>query len=346
MREGSLMGQRFDARRLKLEGEAFPVAENVSFSANFSLGTFSVSENGVLIYRQGQSSQASWQVNWYDRSGKPAGNSVVNGNGPSLSPDGKTMAFQVASYGGDITLWLLDIARQVKTRFSFVKPLAFAPVWSPDGKQIVFGAWVPAGSNGGVYIKPSDGSLPERLLYEGQAWPVSWSRDGRYLLMRNVGRDGLPQLWAMSMQGERKAFPVVQAPSFHVGWGDFSPDGKWITYDSDESGKTQVYVAPFPGPGGRWQVSTDGGVQPLWRGNGIFFLNDGKLWVSNVQEQASGVRLGAARVLFSAPYQGNPGHWYDVSRDGKRFVINVSTQPQDLGEPLNLLVNWTAELKK
>jgi eukaryotic-like serine/threonine-protein kinase len=346
IREGSLMGQRFDARRLQLEGEAFPVAENVSFSANFSLGTFSASRNGVLIYTHGQSSQANWQVNWYDRSGKPAGNPVVNGYGPSLSPDGKTMAFQVASYGGDITLWLLDIARQVKTRFSFLKPLTFAPVWSPDGKQIVFGTWVPAGSNGGIYIKPSDGSSPERLLYEGQAWPVSWSRDGRYILMRNVGRDGLPELWATPMQGERKAFPVVQAPSFHVGWGDFSPDGKWVAYDSDESGKTQVYVAPFPGPGGRWQVSTDGGVQPLWRGKEIFFLNDGKLWVANVQEQASGVRLGAARVLFNAPYQGNPGHWWDVSRDGKRFVINVPTQPQEPNEPLNLVVNWTAGLNK
>ncbi|HLK31683.1 MAG TPA: hypothetical protein VKT29_01255, partial [Terriglobales bacterium] len=256
------------------------------------------------------------------------------------------MAFQVASGGGEVTVWLLDITRQVKTRFSFGEPLSFAPVWSPDGKQIVFGTWVPAGSNGGIYSKPSDGSSPERLLYEEQAWPVSWSRDGRYILMRKVGRDGLPELWAMPMQGERKAFPVVQAPSFHVGWGDFSPDGKWITYESDESGTSQVYVAPFPGPGGRWQVSTDGGTQPLWRGNEILFLNGSKVWAAEVQEKGSGVQLGAAHVLFSAPYQGNPGHWWDVSRDGKRFVINVSTQPQEPNEPLNLVVNWTAGLKK
>jgi Tol biopolymer transport system component len=270
----------------------------------------------------------------------------VNGNGPSLSPDGKTMAFQIPSSGGEVTVWLLDIPRQVRTRFSFARSLSFAPVWSPDGKHIVFGTWIARGINGGVYIKPSDGSSPERLLYEGQAWPNAWSRDGRYILMRNVGSDGLPQLWAMPMQGNRKPFPVVQAPSFHIGWGDFSPDGKWVTYDSDESGKPQVYVSPFPGPGGRWQVSTDGGTQPLWRGKEIFFLNGGKVWAADVEEQGPGVRLGTAHVLFSPPYQGNPGHWWDVSRDGKRFVINVSTQPQESNEPLNLVVNWTAELKK
>ena len=341
MREGSLMGQRFDARRLQLDGEAFPVAENVSFSANYSLGTFSASNNGVLVYMHGQSSQANWQVSWYDRNGKSAGGSVVNGNGPSLSPDGKTLAFQVPAAGGNVTVWLLDTARQVKTRFSFVNPLAFMPVWSPDGKQIVFG------TSGGIYIKASDGSSLERLLYqEGQVWPDSWSRDGRYLLMQKAGSDGLPQLWALPMQGEKKPFAVIQAPSYHVAWGDFSPDGKWITYNSDESGILQVYVAPFPGPGGRWQVSTDGGTQPLWRGKEIFFLHSGKVWAADVEEQVSRVRLGTAHVLFSAPYQGNPGHWYDVSRDGKRFVINVSTQPQEPNEPLNLVVNWTAELKQ
>lgn len=346
MRERSLVAQRFDARRLQLVGEAFPVAEDVSFSANFSLGTFSASGNGVLAYTHGQGSEENQQVKWYDRSGKPAGDSVVNGSGPSLSPDGKTVAFQDSSSGGNITVWLLDIARKVKRRFSFVKPLSFATVWSPDGKQIVFGTWVSPGVNGGIYVKPSDGSSPERLLYEGAVWPMSWSRDGRHLLIRNVGRDGLPQLWAMPMQSDIKPFPVVQAPSYHVGWGDFSPDGKWITYDSDESGTWQVYVAPFPGPGGRWQVSTDGGTQPLWRGNEIFFLNDGKVWAAEALEKGPGVQLNTARVLFSAPYRGNPGHWYDVSRDGKRFVINVSAQPPQAGEPLTLVVNWTAELKK
>lgn len=150
----------------------------------------------------------------------------------------------------------------------------------------------------------------------------------------------------MAMQGDQKPFPVVQIPSYHVMWGDFSPDGKWITYESDESGMSQVYVAPFPGPGGRWQVSTDGGSQPLWRQNEIFFLRDGKVWAAEVDEKGSGLQLGRAHVLFSAPVQGNPGHWYDVSRDGKRFVINVASQPQGPEQPLSLVVNWTAGLKK
>jgi len=346
MREGSLMGQRFDTRRLQLEGEAFPVAEKVSFSANYSLGTFSASSSGVLVYSHGQSSQTNWQINWYDRNGKLAGDPVVDGNGPSLSPDGKMLAFQVPSSGGNVIVWLLDVARKVKTRFSFGKPLSFSAIWSPDGKQIAFGTYVTATTGGGIYIKPSDGSSPERLLADGQVWPDAWSHDGRYVLMRKEGSEGLPQLWALPIQGDRKPFPVVQAPSYHVNWGDFSPDGKWVTYESDESGTSQVYVAPFPGPGGRWQVSTDGGTQPLWRGNEIFFLNGGKVWAAEVQARGSGVQLGTAHVLFSAPYQGNPGHWWDVRRDGKRFVINVSAQPQEPNEPLNLVVNWTAELKK
>ncbi len=346
MREGSLMGQRFDARRLQLEGEAFPVAENVSFSANYSLGTFSASSNGVLVYIHGQSSQVNWQINWYDRNGKPAGDAVLDGNGPRLSPDGKMLAFQVPSSGGNVTVWLLDVARKVKTRFSFGKPLSFGPVWSPDGKQIAFGTYVSAVNGGGIYVKPSNGSSSERLLLDGQVWPDAWSHDGRYLLMRKVGSDGLPQLWALPMQGNQKPFPVVQIPSYHVMWGDFSPDGKWITYESDESGTSQVYAAPFPGPGGRWQVSTDGGTQPLWRQKEIFFLKDGKVWAAEVEEKGSGLQLGRAQLLFSAPVQGNPAHWYDVSRDGKRFVINVATQPPEANQPLSLVVNWTAGLKK
>ena len=173
---------------------------------------------------------------------------------------------------------------------------------------------------------------------------MAWSRDGRYLLFR-YNPKGLPEQWAVPMTGEKKPFPVIQSPSFRQRWADFSPDGKWIAYESDESGRNQVYVAPFPGPGGRWQVSSEGGEQPLWRGNEIFFLAGDKINSAPVRTRANSVEIGTARTLFSAPVSSSLGRRYDVSRDGKHFVISAQQQAAT-SVPLTLVVNWDAELKK
>jgi serine/threonine protein kinase/WD40 repeat protein len=348
VRDGTLVAQHFNPRRLELEGEAAPVVDKLSYDRTFSKGDFTLSSTGVLAYKQGSSSGYN-QLFWYDRSGKKLNDATVSSStdDPVLSPDGKVLAFTANDQGG-ATIWLLDLVRNVKTRFSFTNPWSQAPLWSPDGKQIVFG--VNSGTSQ-LYIKPADGSQPEQVLAMGGPansflrGPLAWSRDGRYLLYRE-GKSGLPEISALPMVGDRKPFPVVQAPSFHVPWADFSPDGKWIVYQSDESGRYQIYVAPFPGPGSRWLVSTDGGAQPLWRGSEVFFWNQGDLQVVEVHPLGSGLQVNTPHTLFSLPLRmGQTRREYDVTRDGKRFIINVPTHPQS-NEPITLVVNWPSELKK
>src|SRR5438552_5323417 len=344
VREGTLMAQHFDAGRLRTLGDPFPLAESVDYDSTFSKAFFSGSNTGVLIYGQGNV-RGNSQLARYDRDGKKSADLTPIGSysAPSFSPDGKTLAFLTAD-PGNLDIWLLDLARNVRTRFTFDPSLDVLPQWSPDGKQIAF-----ASTRGGpfdIYVRPADGSQPEQPLLEkteGDRVPMAWSRDGRYLLFRYVPM-GLPEQWAVPMTGEKKPFPVIHS-AFRQRWADFSPDGKWIAYESDESGRNQVYVAPFPGPGGRWQVSSEGGEQPLWRGNEIFFLAGEKINSAPVRTRANSVEIGTARTLFSAAVSSSLGRRYDVSRDGKHFVINVQQQATN-SVPLTLVVNWDAELKK
>ncbi len=344
-RDGSLVAQRFDVKRLELQGDSTPIAEQVLYSINYGVGAFAASDAGELVFMHGSSRAGASSVAWYDLAGKSAGETLPQASGPALSPDGKTLAFLRAASSVDVTLWLRDLSRKVESRFSFAQPLSFDPVWSPDGKQIAFGTAAAPGAFTGTYIKPTDGSAPERQLTDRSSWPLAWSHDGRYLLMRAENSSGLPEIWALPMQGEPKPFPVLQANGIHLLWADFSPDNKWIAYESDESGLSQVYVAPFPGPGGRWQVSSDGGSQPLWRGNQIFFISAGRFYAADVQEKGAGVQLGSPHLLFTAAVTTNPSHWYDVTRDGKRILVNISDRPNE-NPPLNLILNWTQLLNK
>ena len=351
VRDRSLMAQRFNTKRLEPEGDPVPLAEKVAYELNFSKADFSLSANGILAYKQGGGGSADSQLAWYDRNGKKLSDITTTGSAdfPSLSPDAKVLAFGSFDQNG-WTIWLQDLTRSVRTRFSF-SPGSLGSVWSPDGKQIAFA--VSSGATSQLFIKPADGSRPEQpLATQGVSTsfvrvPLAWSPDGRYLLYRE-GKTGLPEVWALPMTAEPKPFPVAQVPAYHLLWADFSPDGKWLTYQSDESGRSQVYAVPFPGPGSRWQVSSDGGVQPLWRGKDIFFWNAGQLWAAEVHALGGGLQLGTPRALFSLPNAGTMGqlrHTYDVTRDGKRFVIGTGAQIQT-NAPLSLVVNWPEELRK
>lgn len=352
VRDRTLMAQPFNSKRLEFEGDPVPLAEKlVAYDFNFSKGDFSLSANGVLAYKQSANGTADTQLAWYDRDGKKLSDLTTTGiaDYPSLSPDGKLLAFGSFDQNG-WAIWQQDLVRNVKTRFSF-SPASLGPVWSPDGKQIVFA--VTTGSTSQLFIKPADGSRPEQpVAMDGATTsfvrvPLTWSPDGRYLLFRE-GKSGVPEIWALPMTGEHKPFPVAQVPSYHLLWASFSPDGKWFTYESDESGRAQVYAAPFPGPGSRWQVSSDGGTQPLWRGSEIFFWAAGQLWSAGVHAVGSGLQLGTPRALFTlagASTMGQLRHSYDVTHDGKRFVISTGAQTQT-NAPITLVVNWPEELKK
>jgi Tol biopolymer transport system component/predicted Ser/Thr protein kinase len=354
LREGTLMAQRLDAKRFDLAGEPFPVAEQVG--STLALGYFSVSANGVLAYRSGSSGGNS-QLMWFDREGKPLGalGKIADYlGGVALAPDGKRVAVDELDQMGKSDIWMLDLARGVHTRFTF-DGQSMRGTWSPDGTRLAF-----ASLRNNIYQKDSSGAGNEELLAKSGS-PEGWSRDGRYLLYSVFDAKTNSDLWVLGDPSgppeSRKPVPYLQTP-FNERQGQFSPDGHWIAYVSDESGlnQYQIYVQSFPAGAGKFQVSTGaGGMQPRWRRDGkeIFYLAaDGKLMAVGVQT-APTFEAVAPKALFDPQIaRGRAPPWvffrYDVTADGKRFLVNsVSTAPESSAPaPITVVVNWLAALKR
>ncbi|HEV8132512.1 MAG TPA: protein kinase [Acidobacteriota bacterium] len=343
VRDGVLMAQPFDVGSLRTTADAFPIVERVQFNELFIGGIFSVSENGNLVYQSG-TAESGMQLLWFDRAGKQIGGIPEKGGytTPRLSPDGERLAtMMIANYD----VWLYEFERTIWTRFTFDPALDSNPIWSPDGGQIVFSSNRKGASD--LYRKPSHGAGNEELLFESkiQKTPTDWSSDGRFILFTYIVQ-GQGDLWILPLFGDRKPFPFIQSPFFEF-HGQFSPNGKWIAYSSAESGGTQVNVAPFPGPGGKYQVSTSGGSQPRWRRDGkeLFYLSaDLKMMAAEVSEKDSALQIGRVQPMFQARPVFGPGHAYDVSPDGRRFLV-VTVVGEESAAPLTLVVNWTAGLK-
>jgi serine/threonine protein kinase/Tol biopolymer transport system component len=347
MRQFTLMAQTFDTRNLQLTGEAVPIADPVQEGRSVAKGVFSASENGLLTYVEGASG-ADRQLEWFDRSGKEVG--AVPGAdayaGVRISPDGRRITYYLDSSGYDI--WSYDMASGVKTALSFGSGSGqgnLYPVWSPDGRRIIYTSY----RNGkyGLYLKASDGSGSEESLLETVdriRFPTDWSPDGKFLTYIE-GAQGGWAIWMLPLEGERKPF-LFHKSQFAEREAGFSPGGEWVAYCSNESGDYKVYVVPFPGPGGKWQVSPAGGCGPRWRRDGkeIFYLSsDNKMMATEVQANGSSFEVGATHALFGTRPYGVFGR-FDVSADGQRFAI-----PYEAGQPsaaITLVVNWPAELKK
>jgi serine/threonine protein kinase len=347
LRQNTLMAQPFDAKRLEFTGDAFPIADPVLEDTGSVKAVFSASDNGNLTYGEGSSSAAR-QLVWLDRNGKEVGK--VEGqegySGPTISRDGKKIAYTLESSGYDI--WSYDIGRGVKTRLTFGSASAQAnltPVWSPDGRWIAY-TCVPNGKFS-FCRKPSDGSGSEEVLLEGNEqlrYLSDLSPDGKFLAYREP-KQGTFGIWILPLNGERKPYPFVQS-QFPQNLPSFSPDGKWVAYCSSESGEYKVYVVPFPGPGGKWQVSPGGGCTPHWRRDGreLFYLSmDSKLMAADVKATGSSFEVGAVHTLFDARLISNFGS-YTVTADGQRFIV-VQTPDQPTAA-ITLVVNWPTELKK
>ena len=354
LREDTLMAQPFDVKRLVTTGEAIPVAESVQSVGNPGRsGVFSASGTGLLAYLTG-GSQTSSRLVWFDRGGKQIETLGDPGNLSSLhlSPDGRNAAVSIADVAArNQNIWLFDVGRRLRTRFTFDSVGEFEAVWSPDGSSIAFDSNEKGPSD--LYRKASSGAGAEELLYADKLnkFPRSWSPDGKFLLYRAVGdpKTG-DDLWVLPLAGERKPFPFAQTTFAEVS-GQFSPDGRWIAYQSDESQRAEIYVAPFNGPGsvpaGKRQISTAGGIQPRWRRDGkeIFYISsDGRLTAADVSVKGTTFEVGAVRALFPLPIIG-VAHRYDVSPDGQRFLAIVPNEQPD-NEPVTLVQNWTAGLKK
>jgi len=349
-RETTLMAQPFDVKRLETVGEAFPLAEQVQQGVgNVTAGFFSVSENGILAYLAGNETGSS-QLTWFDRSGKQLGvlGDQAVYSSVRLSPDGKRATVNVIDpQSGRPDIWLYEVARNRRTRFTFDPAQERLVAWSPDGSSIAFSS--NRKGHFDIYQKASSGAGNEELLLESNfdKQPTSWSRDGRFLLYWTIDPKTQADIWILPLSGDRTPFPFLNT-EFNEGNGQFSPDGRWIAYFSTESGRVELYVAPFPAPGGKRQISTSGAAVPArWQGDGkeIFYLApDNKLMSAEVNGQGATLEVGAVRALFEVR-RGGPGSVYDVTADGQRFLVNTAVEQKE-SSPIILVINWTADLKK
>ncbi len=352
LRDTALMAQPFNPKTGSLGGAPAPIAEQVLLDPGTWRAALTSTEGGLLAYLSGGA--AANQLTWYDRSGKNiglAGDKTLNLNHVRLSPDGLKIA---ADLGESLTdIWIYDAQRGVSTRFTFGPSSSTSPVWSRDGKWIVYGSLY---AHINIYRKSASGVGQAELLLEGneksvQNWPSDLSPDGRSLLYAAGDLVGSAQLWELPLSGnDRKPKPLMPS-GFITMEARYSPDGHWIAYTSNESGKFEVYAIPSSGIGGKWQISSGGGQQPLWRRDGkeLFYLSsDDKLMSVPVKLNADSVQADAARPLFSLANSILPVNGlvtpYDVTADGKRFV--VATIEQGKTFPINLVTNWTAALQK
>jgi Tol biopolymer transport system component len=351
MRDTTLMAQSFDASRRALVGDAVTVAEQLqvpflpSNTRGLRLGPFSVSQTGVLVFQTG--SGATGQLTWFDRSGKQLGTvgDRADFGDLFLSPDGTRATASLRSGSQPTDSWVIDLARGVRTRFTFDPSDEFEGVWSPDGNTIAFNS-----SRKGrldLYQKSASGVGGEELLYADNQdkYAQSYSPDGRYLLYIAVGATTGQDVWVLPLTGDRKPIPIATT-RFNEGVGaSFSPDGRWIAYSSNESGRSEVYVVPFQGPGGKAQVSTKGGSLARWRRDGreLFYAADGKIHAATVSVRGSTFEVGEVRPLFEVRSAG-PRYFYDVTGDGPRFLINTAEAQSVM--PLTLVVNWPGLIRR
>jgi Tol biopolymer transport system component len=347
LRENTLMAQPFDEKRLATAGEAVPLAEQVRSVAG--VGLFSVSPAGLLVYQQ-EEAAASWRLTWFDRGGKPVGTLGDPGDSESVefSPDHKSAAV-VTRLQLNVDLYIYDLRRGLPTRFTFSPTVNNYAVWSPDGKSIIYRS----NEKGPVdlYRKAADGSGSERLLYADGTpkVPISWSPDGRLLLFYRIDPKTLRDIWVLPLDNPSKPYPWLVTPS-NERFAKFSPDGRWVAYESDESGRYEIYVGPFPGPGGKRQISAGGGELPRWRADGkeiLFAEPNGKLMAAEVSIKGEGIEVGTITPL-GVPVTLNPlnGYSYDVSADGQRFLVAVPVEKKSTAPPITLVQNWTALVKK
>jgi Tol biopolymer transport system component len=353
IREDTLMAQPFDTKRLETAGEAVPVAEGVQSVLNTrTAGVFSVSECGLLALHAGERTSV---LTWFDRDGKRGatiGEAADFRYGTRVSPDQKSLATDLRDRTGR-HVWIYDLARGTRTRLTLEEAPSIGAVWSPDRRTIVFAS---LRNSFQLYRKPADGSGSEELLYadDSHKFPNSLSPDGKFLLYTTNGGSELRALPLTPDQpgGALKPFPVVATPSVNF-LAEFSPDGHWIAYVSNESGRYEVYATPFPpGAGGKRQISNAGGVLPKWRQDGkeIFFSAlDGRLMAAEVALKSGALEIGEIRGLFLIPSSVSAafglGRSYDVTADGQRFLIPVAANEKST-EPLTLIQNWAAGLKK
>jgi eukaryotic-like serine/threonine-protein kinase len=363
VRGTTLVAHLFDESSLEVKGEPTTIAEGVTYDPSTNRGMFTVSSNGILVYQTGVAQLGSRLI-FHDRAGKPTGMSseLSEYYYPHLSPDGQRVSAYIwdfQSHNADI--WITDFARQQKTRFTFNAALEIYSVWSPDGNSLIFDS-----NKEGAYnlYRKTTGSNGEETLLLRSAYdknPCDWSKDGKFLLYQeNNPQSTQSDLLVLPLSGNREPIPFLQTEFNELG-GRFSPDVHWVAYVSDESGQNEVYIRSFREPGAQTtpkkgamsgeqrQVSIAGGDSPRWRGDGkeiYYFSPDNKMMTADISIKDGALEVSHVHPLFDVPSIIQlPSSDYDVTSDGKKFVINVPFEMQNQS-PLTLVVNWDLKTKK
>jgi Tol biopolymer transport system component len=345
-REGRLLAQPFDVNRPVLAGEAVMVAPSIGTLGARAL--FTVSDSGTLAYRSG----SSYHFNWFDRKGV-ASDSVTEATTASfarISPDGTRVAFDRLDDAGSVDVWLTDVSRAVTTRLTVDPARDEFPIWSPDGSRLLFRS--NRGGTFDLYERATDGTSDDRLVLHTalEKWPDDWSRDGRYVIYEERSAETRDDLWLLPMDGDRTPTVLVRSP-FTETFGQFSPDGRWIAYQSDQSGRDEVYVRPFVPPGTNaagavYQVSRDGGERPLWRRDGKELIYIGANRMITAVDVTANPRIstGTPRPLFQMPATSIVGFTrLEMHPDGQRFLIRAPLS-DDARAPIAIVMNWQAAL--
>jgi Tol biopolymer transport system component len=343
---GNLMAVPFDPQRLKVTGTAIPVVEGVLQGPLIGAAQYSFSATGSLVYVPGGDQATQRRLVWVNRNGaaQPVAAPARSYRTPRLSPDGRHVAVTIEQ--PEPQIWLFDLARETLTRFTLEGYTNQNPLWIPDGKRIGF---MSSRNNGSLswQLADSSGGL-EELATDGYGAPSSWSPDGQLLLSDNSNPVTGYDIYVLRL-GDHKGQPFLRTP-FNEGAPRFSPDGRWLAYVSDESGRYEVYAQPYPGPGGKWQISTEGGTEPVWNPNGreLFYRSGNKMMAVETTTQPT-FSAGKPKVLFAGPYQPTPilNANYDVSPDGQRFLMLKPSDPAEaVPTQINVVLNWFEELKR
>lgn len=339
VRDRVLMAQPFDLEKLELKGDPRPVAADLQYDGGFFRGSFAVSDGGTLVYRTGNT-EPRLDMMFVDRQGNKlaAVGEPADWSGIALAPDGKSIAGPIYDHvTGASNLWIYDVERNIRTRFSFETVAAFDPVWSPDGKAVVFGGI--RHQVGDLFVKPVSGTVREELLYASgnNKRPTDWSPDGRYVTFSEFdSKRQRSSIWLLPMQGDRKPVEFM-ATQYNVQNMKFSPDGRFALYRSDESGTNEYYVVPFHGSGGKWQVSQGGAIWATWANKGREILYSGanaSLFAVDVSYHDTSVKIGTPRLLYRDPLV----DYLAVAGENRLLVVRRPERKAE--EPVTVLTDW------
>ncbi|HET7347090.1 MAG TPA: hypothetical protein VFJ10_07145, partial [Acidobacteriaceae bacterium] len=346
----TLMARPFDARALRFTGPSTPFAQNVGEYSGPDYGFFSISSAGVMGYQAVPDASRN-QMAWFNRSGQNQGAAAQPDiyASPALSPDGGRLAVAVGEHG-KADIWVYDLKRGTASRLTFNPAYDVNPIWSPDGSRVLFssdrsGAW-------DLYQKSADGLGSTQAVFQSAGQDKALNditSDGRYAIYDTANGTTSSQLWVLPLFGDRKPFPFVQG-NFGAGSAQFSPNGRYVAYNSNETGRDEVYVQTFPQHTGRWEISNSGGAEPMWRHNGkeLFYLTpDEKLMAVDVDTTSAAFQAGIPKELFQA--QLVPlSYWRNIyvpSPDGQRFLM-ITPAGQTKPEPITMVLNWPTLLRK